>query len=443
MVRLVVLLSLGLLATAASPASGAGGTISGSVAGMPKASSGTASVRVVDGDTGRLAAVATPKPSGAFTVALPDDGAYVLTTSVIAPGKPLSTAAMPISVKRGQRRKGVRLKPKRSKRGTRAYVQENGAVTAGVPAFSVEDFTGGTGDWAVLNRGLTDMLITDLVGQTPCETAVTANARDRKLVLQELKLQQSRFFDPKTRVKRNFIVNDYTVNGTITVQPGSGGERASVSVRISNARTGAVVDTVTSTLTLDQFFEGEEQLAKVIRERVCRRPSAYELTLEARGVADFATHRSTGTARSTLTALRSGGEPGKQPTAWNGIATYLWGELSVSSKTDCYYTGGDAPAVPWNAAITIQGEDSIKVDWAPSGGDFPTFTVNCPQSNGGVASVPGQPGPSLVGVTPGAFTLPVLGGTVQLGGGISNSAGGWSVTGTLVVKPIWANDAPQ
>lgn len=437
------LLSLGLVAALPGSALAAGGTIAGTVAGVGKGHQAGASVRVLDGDTGRLAAAATPSGSGAFSITVPEDGAYVLVTSVVAPGKALSTAAVPVSVRKGQRRKGLRITPKRTKRAKRAFVQENGAVTAGVPAFSVENFTGGTGDWQQMNRGLPAMLTTDLVGGTSCETAVTANESDRALILQELRLQKSRFFDPKTRVKRNFVINDYTVRGTISVNPGSGGQSATVAVRIENARTGATVDSFSTTLTTEQFFEGAERLAKVVGERICRRPSAYELTLRAPGDGNFATHRSTATANGTLTALRSGGEPGKQATAWSGVSTYSWSELTVASKTDCSYTNGASPVAPWQASIAVQGEETIQVTWEVLGNDFPTFTVNCPQQNGSVVSVGGQPGPSLLGVTPLTFTLPLLGGTVQLGGGITTGDGGWTVSGTLVVKPIWANDLPQ
>ncbi len=57
----------------------------------------------------------------------------MLVTSVVAPGKALSTAAMPVSVRKGQRRKGLRITPKRTKRAKRTFVQENGPSPPGCP----------------------------------------------------------------------------------------------------------------------------------------------------------------------------------------------------------------------------------------------------------------------------------------------------------------------
>jgi hypothetical protein len=323
-------------------------------------------------------------------------------------------------------------------------VQEHGQVTAGVTAFSVESFTGGTGDWSYLGKGLTDMLITDLLGEaTPkCKTAVIANAQDRKMIEHELDLQKSKYFDPATRVKRNFIISDMTVNGTLTTA--ADGQSSAVHVTITDSRSGQVIDTVDATIQGEQFFEQEVELAKAVAERVCRRPAAYKLTLGVDGTGNFATHSAAGRLDSTLTALRSGGAAGELPTAWSGVGSMAWANITFASKIgECFYTSPSAPTVSWSAQLTLSGEANVKVDWNPVGNDSTTGTVNCTDSKGHIASVAGQPGPALLGIQPASAVLPLAGGTIPLSGGFTSGSDGWTNTGTLVVEPIWSKDPPK
>lgn len=426
------------------------GSVAGSLAAKPPKQA-EASVLATSLADGALLSAGTISKSGAFKVQLPP-GAYAISTVVIpAPGGgAASTGRFPVTLKSGQKRTKIKVKTKKVRRkqgsasaavASRAYVQERGQVTPGVTAFTVEDFTGApsTGDWQFMNQALTDLLITDLVGQTPCKTAVVANKRDRKLIENELELQKSKYFDPTTRVKRNFIISDLTVNGTIAVAPD--GQSAQVTVTINDSRSGKAVDRFTSKLPYEGFFEAEQQLAKAVAERVCRRPAAYELTMTVDGRGDFATHTTSGTLNSTLTALRTGGAPGEPASSWSAIGPFSWQNVSAVSRTDCTYAA-DPHQGTWTAQLAVAGDAEVKLEWTSASTGAASFTITCPADDGPPVVIGGQPGPALLGVAPTSATLPLAGGTIPLSGGLLDGGHGWTNSGQLVVKPIWSADAP-
>ncbi len=440
-----------LLLAAPAGAAAANGSVAGSLQTKPpkQAEAAVLATSLVDGG---LVSAGTISKSGAFKVSLPA-GSYAVSTVVVPPpgGGATSTGRFPVSLKSGQKRTKIKLKTKKAKTkkatkaalGSRTYVQEKGQVTPGVPAFAVEDFTGApsTGDWQFMNKALTDILITDLVGKTPCKTAVVANKRDRKLLEAELELQKSKYFDPATRVKRNFIISDLTVGGTINVA--ADGQSAQVTVTITDARSGKLVDSFKSTLPYEGFFEAEEQLAKAVGERVCRRPAAYKLTLAVDGQGNFATHSAGGRLDAELTALRSGGEAGQPPTNWSGIADLAWTNVTFASKmSDCSYGSPLSPRIPWQAQLAVSGDTQVKVDWQWVGNDMASGTVTCPSDDGPPAVIPGQPATALIGAGPLSATLPLGGGSIPISGGFTSGSDGWTNTGQLVVTPIWASDAP-
>ena len=446
----LALLAGAVLLAAPSAALAANGSVAGSLSTKP-AKQAQASVLATSLADGGVVSASAVSAGGTFKVSLPA-GAYAISTVVVpAPGGgATSTGAFPVSLKSGQKRTKIKVttkkaktrKGKKSALASRSYVQEKGQVTPGVPAFAVEDFTGAppTGDWQFMNQALTDLLITDLVGKTPCKTAVVANQRDRKLLEHELELQKSKYFDPKTRSKRNFIISDLTVSGTISVA--ADGQSAAVNVTITDARTGQLVDSFPATLPHDGFFEAEEQLAKSVAERVCRRPAAYELTLAVNGQATFATHAASGTVNTTLTALRSGGEAGQPPAAWSGVGPLAWEGLTVTSKTPPCTYAPEPNSSSWSVSLGVVGDTQVQVDWSFASAAMATFTVTCPSDDGPPAVIAGQAGPALIGIAPTSATLPLAGGTVPLAGGITQGTDGWTNTGQLVVKPIWAADAP-
>lgn len=416
------------------------GSVSGSVSPKPgNAGQGRVIVRsLADGST---AAAQPISKTGAFKVTVPA-GAYALTTVVVPPvgrGATVRSATIPVSLKAGQRRTKVAMKTKQIKpavSATRAYVQEKGQVTPGVTAFSVEHFTGATGDWGVLNVGLSDMLVTDFSAGTPCKTALIANSVDRKELQKEIDLGKSKYFDQKTRVRRNWIIGDLTLSGDISVLPGGGS--ALVTARITDGRSGKAIDTVIRKLDLSTLWDDVQKLGKQIAERVCRRPAGYELALAVQGGGDFLSHTATGTLDSTLTAPVTASDADQLPSAWSGTATAAWANLAATAKPGipCSFIADGATPLTWKADLAVDGEE-LRVAFGPTANAESSFTAYCPTPNG-TAVTPGFKGPTLFGADQGKGTLPLTGGTIPISiiwgeGGI-----GWSNTGQLTVTPIWA-----
>lgn len=415
----------------------------GSVAGTTKLPKGAeASVVATSLVDGSLVSATPVSAKGAFKVSLPA-GAYVLATTVVPKpgGGAVATNRLPVSLKKGQKRTKIKVTTKKVKpkkgtaKGTRAYAQERGQVTPGVTAVQIEEFTGGTGEWEYMGKGLAALLTTDLVNDTQCKRAVVANSADREKLKDELKLQESKYVDPKTRVQRNWIIPDLRVNGTLT----SSGNTATVTVTITDARTGAVVDGIQKTMTTDQAFEQEGELAKALGERLCKRPAAYTLHLTDRGTGTFGTHDTSGNLDSTLTALRAGGAPGEPPAAWGGVQSTNWTGVTATGKTGGCTLAVDKTDFTWGAQIAVAGDSQIKVDWQSAGAAMATLIITCPVKDQPPFVQPGMPGPSILGISPETATLPLTGGVIPLTGGIANGDGGWSNTGQIEVTPVWAN----
>lgn len=454
--RFPTLVATGLAATLALPATGFAAPTS-SVAGAlsaPPPKGADASVVATSLLDGAVVATGSISRKGAFKVTLPP-GPYALSTTVVPRpgGGAVATGTFPVSLKKGQRRTKLRVTSKKIKLGKgrrssvggaavaeRAYVQELGQVTPGVTAFGIEEFTGGTGEWAYLAKGMQPLMIADLVGQTPCKTALVATGRDREAILGELALQKKyrRFFDPKTLTKRNFILPDLLVSGTVTTSADD--KTSTVTVSIRDARTGQVVDTVTGTLDENHAFDDVQKLSKAVGERVCRRPAAYELHLTVDGRGDFGTHTSTGRLDSKLTALRSGGAAGEPASAWSGVQTASWADVTATSKIDCTYTTGPTE-VSWSAQLAVSGDAQVKVDWSYGGSAMALVVATCPRDDGPPVVIAGQPGAALLGTAPLSATLPLSGGVIPLGGGFTSGSDGWTNSGQLVVTPIWAASA--
>ena len=64
-----------------------------------------------------------------------------------------------------------------------------------------------------------------------------------------------------------------------------------------------------------------------------------------------------------------------------------------------------------------------------------TFTITCRFPGGGGGTVAGQPGPAIVAIAPGRFTVPIEGGSRRVAGGVRQGAFGWTNTGTIRVEP--------
>jgi len=273
----VIATGAGLLA-ALAPTVTSASTLSGTLDGAPIRAQGRglAEVHGVRLDTGIVAASQRVGASGRYALSLPAGGYLVVGTVMDRQqGTVLTRPSASVRLRNGQKRRvSVSVRKVRRKKvradARAAYVQESGAVTAGVTAVEVYDFTGATGDLAFLNKGITDIIITDIVGTTAaCPIAVIANARDRAAIATELRLQQSPEFDPASRVRRDFIKPDVAVQGRLFNRAGA----VAYEIKIRNARTGVVLDTKIGEVKTDTtMFATLTAIGPDIAARICAPP---------------------------------------------------------------------------------------------------------------------------------------------------------------------------
>lgn len=424
-------------------------TVTGSVRGsVPPLSKGVIVVRAIDATSGAVADVSTIGKGRSFTLAIPP-GAYAIRASVARPGKTSGDATIPVTVTAGQRRSGLRFQiSARGKIGrasrasaaraiataeataTRSYVAADGVETPGITAYAVEDFTGGSGTWKDVRKGLPAFVQTELSDTTVCATQGIASGRERRYLERSLRFPPGRFVTRGTKVQRNMIVADVAVGGTIK----SRGNRATITLVLVDKKTGKTFDSVRATVTTAKFTADARKLARAIGERLCRIPKAYELTLAIAGSANFTSHTATGRVDGTLIARQSGGAGGQSPT-WRGDSKVAWNSLAFKSKSTCTYGNIKVPDGSWGATLSVLN-GQLTVDWAPSGELYltaATATAYCP----GLPAAANQAGPSLGGILPNATRLPLTGGVVPVSGTLVVGDQGITNTGTLTVKPLW------
>ncbi|MBN8534503.1 MAG: hypothetical protein J0L51_10485 [Rhizobiales bacterium] len=135
-----------------------------------------------------------------------------------------------------------------------------------------------TGPNDVLGRGISDLMVTDLVPmlQSPdnkdCNLHVVELKR-RAEILKELELQKSPHFDQSKRVVPNFIETTYRVTGHAETT-GSG---ISWTVNVTDTKTGEIVSSHkgSSSNNPDELIEKLKQALQEFVEKLC--PRAYHL----------------------------------------------------------------------------------------------------------------------------------------------------------------------
>jgi hypothetical protein len=441
MVALLAALSASTSAAGAAPS----GTFAGSL-GVTIPKGAQAEVRAINRADGRIAATQTVGRTGRFSLRLPA-GSYVV-SGLVVPTKgsaaTLRRTRIGVSLKAGQRRTRAKLKTKLRKRPAKrsdarartAFVQERGQVTPGRVAVEIPPFTGATGELSVMNRGMANMLITDVVNGAgeDCDAAVV-EVEHRDDILKELEFQKSPYVDPATRVERNFIVSDVEVKGSLTTRraPLPAGPQLDYDVRIIDKKSGREVGRLQGSMSGRDVFAGEQELAKRLNEELCKLSDVYDVRLDVVNSAAFATHVAGGRLSSSLSARRSG----KKARVWRGQGTFQWQDLTFTAKIPCSYIDPIAPVVPWSVTLTDQGGETLKVDWEASGSDMATASVKCPGSAGNPPPppIPGQAGAALTTAGPSSFTVPYAGGTQKIEGGVTDGSGGWTNNGTMIITP--------
>lgn len=412
------------------------GQVSGT---LPLARGAQGEVRLVDARDRTITLARSVRGTGRFALSAPAGGYLLVGAAVPRRGRTLTQTTLAVSLKPGQRRKKLTLRRTQKRKKARArrsgaraaFVQELGQVTPGRIAVEIPAFTGATGELSVLNKGMAAMLITDVV-QAGEECGVDVlEVEHRDAILKELELQKSPYFDQSTAVKRNFVLGDVEIKGTLS----AAGSKLGYDVRLVDKRTGAELGRIQGSMDADDAFVGEQQLAKQLNDELCKLSDVYEVTLKLTGSATFATHLAGGTIDSTIRALR----PNRRARTWTGEGQYAWSGLTFVSKLPgCSYVSPIAPVVPWNVKLSDAGSGELQVEWNPGSSDASSATVVCKEG-----SVAGQPGTSVLTTGPTSFRLPHAGGSQALAGLLGSGADGWENSGTITVKPAGVARAAQ
>lgn len=248
------------------PASGVGSVISGRLTGtpVPAEGAGEATVRAVDAQTARIAASVAINRRGRYRVTV-RKGAYVLLPTVVSPGRPLvRPAATRVRIARGQR-KAVTIRAGRT-RAAQAVVS---------PIVGIRDgaFTGGTGEFAVLNRGMGDMLITDLVnanaGAGCTITVAEVSAQFEAAYQLELRLARSGLVDPATAIRPGLRLRPTRgIRGRISLT----GDRMTISAEVYRWSNNRTVGRTSVEGPAAGVFDLEGALARKLVDLLCERP---------------------------------------------------------------------------------------------------------------------------------------------------------------------------
>jgi len=236
-------------------------TVSGQITGaaIPAAGVGEAFVRAVDLQTGAIAAVDGADARGRYRMTVPK-GAFALFPTVVTVGKVFSPKPTKVRLKRGQRRT-VTLR-----------ARQTSVVLRPVFALPDSSFTGGTGEFRVLNKGLRDMLITDLLGAKTATCRPVFVERSKQFTdayALELSLLRRGLLDPATAIRPGQLINPTRgIRGTIRV---SGG-RMRITAETYRWSNGKTLHRTSVEGPQEQFFALELVLARRLAALLCKPP---------------------------------------------------------------------------------------------------------------------------------------------------------------------------
>ena len=226
-------------------------TIAGSVAADLRPTTGAATqARAVDASNLTVAGAAAVRKAGTYTLKVPP-GTYLVAVDRVG-----ARTAPAEGFSRLVRARSGKVSPPVIRR--RPQARQRGGLVGGKPAVAVKELTG-SGPHAYVGRGIANMVTTDLAA-SPCIVVVEWLRRSE--LLAEIRLQQSKYFDPSTRVTPRLIQPEIFVEGSVATT------RTSISwnVRIRDARSGRILGSVRGTAGGDDFFEKVDELGRRLRE---------------------------------------------------------------------------------------------------------------------------------------------------------------------------------
>jgi hypothetical protein len=358
-------------AHAAAPA-----TLTGTLKGakLPAAGKGVVPVYAVRLRDGRVVSGTYASAAGRFKLRTPA-GSYALIAALVpftGSHSPVERVADFVTAKAGKR---IALKPtlkkrKARKRKPRAIPLRARAAFVAVdyPAIWVKVFDAPAGELHVLGKGITDMLITDLVPSIGKCDAIVVEREHLDEVIAEIERSNSKYFDPSTRLQRGkLIANNGTVAGAVTVS----GDTMTITATYNDQRTGRS-KTVSVSGPKDDAFALEERLAPLLTNAICpHTPNTYAGTFSGSWTTTLNSYTVTwsGSAVIQLTT-EHGGAPSGWPAGEYAHYTVLRGTVHVEldgTRGSCTAHGETDLTLP--AGIS-SGEDTVQL------ADKPYYSLN-------------------------------------------------------------------
>lgn len=265
-----------LLAATAADASGATPVkLSGSLSGarLPSPAAGVSVVQALNLGNGTLAAADYVDRRGRYALKVPP-GPYALVGGSVffKRGLPAVKLVGALRARAGKpRRLPLSLRPFRRRtrhpRSARATAARGSAASriVGVPYF--------TGAAPYQNRGLASMVQTDLVQLNkgpPCAfTVVELQRRDD--VVREIRLQQTRFFDPATTVRPGRLLQpNHVVRGSLVSAAGG-----ALGYTIRVMRGGTVKGSISGRIPENAWLTASEGIAREVAKIICDETPLY------------------------------------------------------------------------------------------------------------------------------------------------------------------------
>lgn len=269
-------LALAFAALAAAPTLGSASTIVGRITGasIPADGQGEAVIRVIDLLTGRVVAARETDNSGRYRLTVPK-GLYAVLPTVVRPGRLLQPKPTKTRLRAGQRKV------------VRTPVRASSAVTRR-PRVGIPDdaFTGLTGELAIFNGAMNDLLITDIFNATTppdCQiTLVEVSAAFMAFYRAELALARRGLIDPATAVRPGrLLVPTRGIRGRFSISGNTVRVTAEV-YKWSNKRT---IGRTSVEGPADSLFALEQALVPKLVALLCDQPAPIAGTFS--GSADF------------------------------------------------------------------------------------------------------------------------------------------------------------
>lgn len=350
-------------------------TVAGRITGVPipATGAGEAFVRAVNLLTGEVAAVDGTDAAGRYRLTVPK-GAFALFPTVVTLRSVFSPKPTKVRLRRGQR-KSVGLPARQA-----------AVVLRPIVALPDNSFTGATGEFSPLNRGLRDMLISDLLLVRTATCDVSLVDRSQLFLsarMTELALVRRGLVDPATAIRAGGLINPTRgVRGTITV---SGG-RMRIDAEIYKWGSNKTLHRTSVEGAQEEFFELESDLARRIAARLCEQPPPISGTFS--GSRDYAALAPVGVI---LGKLDWNGSVELEPQTSTGGLPPQFGGPTASYKVRAGTLNARLQIAPASGGCTISGQGTFDAT-ALLGGAM-TITEGDPDTyrlalDGGLAEIP-------------------------------------------------------